>query len=124
MKLTVALALVAVGLASFSEAIFIFETAAAGTASTVSVGTASGAAALAGVGGLVLGAGLVGVLALAASRRRGKRSVDEGLKEDAVFNLVAASDAFGCAMKLVCLLEAKPDEGLTEDDTFILNIFG
>ncbi|KAF0303053.1 hypothetical protein FJT64_002914 [Amphibalanus amphitrite] len=123
MKLTVALALVAVGLASFSEAIFIFETAAAGTASTVGVGTATGAAALAGVGGLVLGAGLVGVLALAASRR-GKRSVEDGLKEDAVFNLVAASDAFGCAMKLVCLLEAKPDEGLTEDDTFILNIFG
>ena len=80
MKLTVALALVAVGLASFSEAIFIFETAAAGTASTVGLGTATGAAALAGVGGLVLGAGLVGVLALAASRR-GKRSVEDGLKE-------------------------------------------
>ena len=123
MKLTVALALVAIGLASFSEAIFIFETAAAGTAGTVSVGTASGAAALAGVGGLVLGAGLVGVLALAASRR-GKRSVEDGLKEDAVFNLVAASDAYGCAMKLVCLLEAKADDDLTDDDKFLLNIFG
>ena len=122
MKLTVALALVAVGLASFAEAIFVFETAAAGTASTIGVGTATGAVALAGIGGLVLGAGLVGAIALAS--RRGKRSVEDGLKEDAVFNLVASSDAYGCAMKLVCLLEAKGDEDLTDDDTFILNIFG
>ncbi|XP_043246960.1 uncharacterized protein LOC122394266 [Amphibalanus amphitrite] len=121
MRLSVTLALLTVGLTTLSDATFIIETAAAGTASTVGVGTAAGAAALAGIGGLVLGAGIVGAIALS---RRGKRSVENALKEDAIFNLVASSDAYGCAMKLVCMLEAKDDESLSDDDKFILTIFG
>ena len=108
-------------LTSYAEAVLILTTAAAGT--TVGLGAASAAAALAGIGGLALGAGLGG-LAVAAGRRRGKRSVQEAAKEDTVFNLVSASDTYGCAMKLVCLLEAKPEDQLGEDDQFILSIFG
>ena len=116
------LALLAVAaLANYAEAVLVLTTAAA--AGTVGVGAATAAVALAGVGGLVLGAGLGG-LAVAGARRRGKRSVQEAAKEDTVFNLVSASDSYGCALKLVCLLEAKPDEQLGDDDKFILGIFG
>ncbi|KAF0291345.1 hypothetical protein FJT64_010500 [Amphibalanus amphitrite] len=117
-----ALALLTVAvLASYSEAVIVLTTAAA--AGTVGVGAATAAVALAGIGGLALGAGLGGLVA-AGGRRRHKRSVEEVAKEDTVFNLVAASDSYGCALKLVCLLEAKPDDQLGEDDKFILNIFG
>ena len=115
------LALLAVAvLASYAEAVLVLGTVAAGT--TVGVGAATAGVALAGLGGLVLGAGLGGLLA--HSHRRGKRSVQEAAKEETVFNLVSTSDTYGCALKLVCLLEAKPEEQLGDDDQFILNIFG
>ncbi|XP_037080796.1 uncharacterized protein LOC119101635 [Pollicipes pollicipes] len=118
MKLTLVL-LGLVGLLTYAEAIIVLGTA---VGSTVAVGTALNAAALAGVGGLALGAGLVGFAALAG--RRGKRSVQDSAKEETIFNLVSSSDSYGCALKLVCLLEAKPEEQLTADDQFILTIFG
>ena len=107
-------------LVSYAEAVLVLGTVAAGT--TVGVGAATAGVALAGLGGLVLGAGLGGLLA--HSHRRGKRSVQEAAKEETVFNLVSTSDTYGCALKLVCLLEAKPEEQLGDDDQFILNIFG
>jgi len=112
----------AVAALSYSEAIFIIGGTAAAGATTVTAATAAQGAALAGIGGLVIGAALVGAVALAS--RRGKRSTQDLVKEDAVFNLVSASDAYGCALKLVCLLEGKEEKDLTEDDSFILSIFG
>ncbi|XP_037083116.1 uncharacterized protein LOC119103623 [Pollicipes pollicipes] len=121
MKFSLALLAVA-GIATYAEAIIVLGTTAAAGTTTVTAATAANAAALAGIGGLVLGAGILGIAVLAS--RRGKRSVEDGVKEEAVFSLVSASDAFGCALKLVCLLEAKAEADLTDDDSFILNIFG
>lgn len=113
----------AIAALTYAEAIFILGTGtAAAGATTISAATAAQGVALAGIGGLVLGAGIIGIAALAS--RRGKRSVQDVVKEGAVFSLVSASDTYGCALKLVCLLEAKEEKELTEDDTFILNIFG
>lgn len=75
----------------------------------------------AGVAGLALGAGLVGAFALA---RRGKRSVVAQQQEDMVFGMVAAADAYGCALKLVCQVEARADAELTAEDELILSLFG
>lgn len=122
MKLSLALLGVVVFLTS-AEAVIILGTAAAAGATTVTAATAAQGIALAGVAGLALGALAVGGAALVASKR-GKRSVQESVKEESVFNLVSASDSRGCALKLVCLLESKPDEQLTEDDSLILTIFG
>ncbi|XP_037080515.1 uncharacterized protein LOC119101320 [Pollicipes pollicipes] len=91
-----------------------------GTAGTVGVGAAYAGVALAGVAGLALGAGLVGALAL----RRGKRSVAAVQQTDLVLDTVAAADAYGCALKLVCLIESKPDEQLSAEDQLILQLFG
>jgi len=121
MKLTLALCALA-GILTYAEAIFLIGAGGAAAGTTISAATASQGFALAGIGGLVLGAGLVGVLALAS--RRGKRSVDEAMKEDSVFNLVSSADVQGCALKLVCLLEAKEEKELNDDDNFILGIFG
>ena len=93
-----------------------------GTAGTVGVGAATAGVALAGVAGLALGAALVGGLAL--SRRRGKRDVAVQQQTDMVLDMVAAADAYGCALKLVCLVESKPEDQLTAEDELILQLFG
>jgi len=87
---------------------------------TVGVGAAYGGVALAGVVGLALGAGLVGLIAA----RRGKRSVEGILKRDMVLDMVAAADVYGCALKLTCLVEAKPEDQLSAEDQLILQLFG
>ena len=92
-----------------------------GTAGTVGVGAATAGVALAGVAGLALGAALVGGLALS---RRGKRDVAVQQQTDMVLDMVAAADAYGCALKLVCLVESKPEEQLTAEDKLILQLFG
>ena len=92
-----------------------------GTAGTVGAGAAAGGVALAGVAGLALGAALVGGLVLA---RRGKRSVAVQQQTDMVLDMVAAADAYGCALKLVCLVESKPEEQLSAEDKLILQLFG
>ena len=98
-----------------------------GTAGTVGVGAAVGLAALAGVAGLAIGAGVVGGLALGGRRRgrgRGKRDVVVQQQTDMVLDMVAAADAYGCALKLVCLVESKPEDQLTAEDELILQLFG
>ncbi|KAF0291347.1 hypothetical protein FJT64_010501 [Amphibalanus amphitrite] len=92
-----------------------------GTAGTVGVGAASAGVALAGVAGLALGAALVGGLALS---RRGKRSVAAQQQTDMVLDMVAAADVYGCALKLVCLVEARPEQQLTAEDELIVQLFG
>ena len=98
------------------DAVFVI-----GTAGTVGVGAATAGVALAGVAGLALGAALVGGLALS---RRGKRSVAAQQQTDMVLDMVAAADAYGCALKLVCLVESKPEDQLTAEDELILQLFG
>lgn len=90
------------------------------TTGTVGLGAAYAGAALAGVAGLALGGLLVGGLAAA----RGKRSVAAQQQTDAVLSTVAAADAYGCALKLVCLVESKPDDQLSAEDKLILTLFG
>nr|AYC63220.1 hypothetical protein [Parasacculina yatsui] len=108
-------------LAVMAEATFLVAT----TGTTVGLGTAYAATALAGVVGLVLGAKVVGAAAL-SKRRRGRRDLSaEALRrEDLLFDVVAATDTYGCALKLVCSIEAKPESQLQVEDQLILALFG
>ena len=101
------------------DATFVIGIGTVGTVGTV--GAATAGVALAGVAGLALGAALVGGLALS---RRGKRSVAVQQQTDMVLDMVATADAYGCALKLVCLVEARPEQQLSAEDQLILQLFG
>ena len=100
------------------------------TAGTVTTAAAVGAAALAGVGGLALGAGLVGALAgggrRGGRRGRGRRAADadDELRRDLALDVSAAADTAGCALKLVCLLEAQPQQERAEEAGALLELVG
>lgn len=110
-------------LAVVAESTFLVAT----TGTTVGLGTAYAATALAGVVGLVLGAKVVGAAALRhRGNRRGRRDLtsEAARREDLLFDVVAATDTYGCALKLVCSIEARPDSQLQVEDKLILALFG
>lgn len=79
-----------------SVATFILGTA-AGTTGAVTIG--SGGAALGLLGLLAIKGIAIGALALASSRRRGRRSADE---DEAQFAVIAASEPEQCYRRLIC----------------------
>ncbi|XP_066939819.1 uncharacterized protein [Macrobrachium rosenbergii] len=97
------------------------------TTGTLGVGvtsSAAAAAALAGVGALAA-AGVI--VAARAASGNGKRSAPTCLpvnNPELFITLAANSDKLGCGMRLVCELEATPDEALTQDERLILALFG
>jgi len=98
---------------------------------TVGVGVAVAAAGLAGVAGLAKGAALVGILAGGRGgggrshyHQRWRRDIEIQQETDMVLDMVAAADVYGCALKLVCLVESKPADQLSAEDELILQLFG
>ncbi|KAF0291396.1 hypothetical protein FJT64_010464 [Amphibalanus amphitrite] len=119
--LRVSLALAALLVAA--EAVLVVTT----TTGTVATGVAVGAAALAGVGGLALGAGLVGAVARGGrrGRGRGRRAADtDELRRQLALDVSAAADPAGCALKLVCLLEAQPEPQRDAEAGALLDLVG
>ena len=94
------------------------------TAGTVATGTAIAATALAGVGGLALGAGLVGLAGRRRGRGRGRRAADDQLRRELALDVSAAADTAGCALKLVCLLEAQPPQERAREAGALLELVG
>jgi len=123
--------LAVVALLPLGEAIF-FTTTATGTAAatTLTLGTGGGA----GLAVLALGAkAVIGALALgalASSGGRGKRDTTSGgscmpiNNPDFFLTLATNSDQLGCGLRLICELEATPDELLNQDEALILSLFG
>ncbi|XP_042862947.1 uncharacterized protein LOC122247609 [Penaeus japonicus] len=124
---------VAFGLLHLANSILVLETTGTLTAASlstlglgvgVSTTTAAAATALAGVGALAA-AGVI--LAAKAASSNGKRSVNSCFpvnNADLFITLAANSDKLGCGMRLVCELEATPDEALSHEERLILGIFG
>ena len=54
------------------------------------------------------------------ARYRNKRSADES---EAVFSLVSSMDMYSCGKALVCALEAKDIQSLTQDEQIIMALF-
>ena len=98
------------------------------TTGTVATGAAVGAAARAGIGGLALGAGLVGAIAGGGRRRgrgRGRRAAEAAdPARELALEVSAAADTAGCALKLVCLLEAEPAGQRGEEAGRLLRLVG
>nr|XP_027223891.1 uncharacterized protein LOC113816066 [Penaeus vannamei] len=124
---------VAFGLLHLANSILLLDatgTLTAASLSTIGVGvgvsttTAAAATALAGVGALAA-AGVI--LAAKASSSNGKRSANSCFpvnNPDLFITLAANSDKLGCGMRLVCELEATPDEALSHEERLILGLFG
>ncbi|KAK4299261.1 hypothetical protein Pmani_028458 [Petrolisthes manimaculis] len=135
MQFSLVATLAVVAVLPFAHAIFILTsgtTAAATTATTVGLtvgtgGTAAAAAVALGAAAVV-GALVVGGLAAAAANNRHKRSTASIClptnNPDIFLTLAANSDQLGCGLRLVCELEATPDEALTQEERLILNLFG
>ncbi|XP_042862948.1 uncharacterized protein LOC122247610 [Penaeus japonicus] len=129
MRFLTLLPLAVVALLPFTEAIILLETTAATAATTYGITVGGGAAAAAGVAAVaVAGALVLGGLALAAASNRGKRDVGAQClpanSPDLFITLAANSDRFGCGLRLVCELEATPDDLLSQDEKLILSLFG
>ncbi|XP_047497165.1 uncharacterized protein LOC125044517 [Penaeus chinensis] len=128
MRFVILLPLAVVALLPFAEAILLLETSAAtaATATTYGLTIGSGGAAAAAVA--VAGALVLGGIALVAATNRGKRDVGAQClpsnNPDLFITLAANSDRFGCGLRLVCELEATPDEQLNQDEKLILSLFG
>jgi len=119
--------MIGLGLVGISEAIIV-EGATVLTVGTIAVGstTVIPALAVAGIGALVA-AGAVAKVALL--KRNGKRSIEDANclpvnNPDLFLTLAANNDKLGCGMRLVCELEATPDDDLSEEEKLILNLFG
>ncbi|XP_063588179.1 uncharacterized protein LOC134765444 [Penaeus indicus] len=124
---------VAFGLLQLANSILLLDTTGTLTAASlssigvgvgVSASTAAAATALAGVGALAA-AGVI--LAAKASSSNGKRSASGCFpvnNPDLFITLAANSDKLGCGMRLVCELEATPDEALSHEERLILGLFG
>ncbi|XP_037783376.1 uncharacterized protein LOC119579546 [Penaeus monodon] len=126
MRFLALLPLAIVALLPFAEAIILLETSAATAATTYGLTIGSGGAAAAAVA--VAGALVLGGIALVAATNRGKRDVGAQClpanNPDLFITLAANSDRFGCGLRLVCELEATPDEQLSQDEKLILSLFG
>jgi len=116
-------------------ATILTTTATAGTAVTIGLAattlTTAQATALAAVG--TGAAAVVGALAagsLLASHHRYKRDTSSENtctnfdNEELIFILAANTDQLGCGQRLVCELEASPDNDLSSVETSILELFG
>ncbi|XP_066939820.1 uncharacterized protein [Macrobrachium rosenbergii] len=110
-------------------------TAASATTTGVALGAATAAAAAGAAGAVAVAGALIvgGVIAAAVANRRGKRDTAGAGAEptclpmnnpDLFIALAASSDTIGCGMRLVCELEATPDELLSRDEKLILGLFG
>ena len=130
MKLFITLCLAGVACFPFAHAVFVLAsgTAAASSGIGLTIGTTGTAAAAAtlGAAALVAGALLVGGLALSSNRH--KRDVSNIClpvsRPELFLELAANADQAGCGLRLVCELEATPDEALTKDEMLILSLFG
>ncbi|XP_064100922.1 uncharacterized protein LOC135211519 [Macrobrachium nipponense] len=111
-------------------------TAASATTAGVALGAATASAAAGAIGVVAVAGALIvsGVIAAAAvANRRGKRDTAGAGAEptclpmnnpDLFIALAASSDTIGCGMRLVCELEATPDELLSREEHLILGLFG
>lgn len=129
MKLSVVVPLAAVALLPLAHAILLLETGtAAATSSTIGITLGSSAAASLGAAALVVGALVVGGVVLAGAGHHIKRDVSNFClptsSPELFLELAANSDRAGCGLRLVCELEATPDEVLSTDELLILNLFG
>ncbi|XP_063872959.1 uncharacterized protein LOC135107224 [Scylla paramamosain] len=128
MKLSVVFCVATVTLLPLAHAVFLVASSSSAASSTVglTLGTSGSAAAALGVAGLVAGALVLGGLALAASRN--KRDVSShclpSSSPELILELAASADQLGCGLRLVCELEATPDDALSTDELLILNLFG
>ena len=134
MKLSIIILLAAVVLLPLAHAIFLMESAGASATATftsagLALGTASGTSAgPLGAAVVVVGALLLGGLVLAGAGSRIKRDVSSYClptsSPDLLLELAASADQLGCGLRLVCELEATPDDALSTDELLILNLFG
>lgn len=134
MKLFVVVPMAVVVLLPLAHAVILIGSAAtAATTSSVgitigTIGSSSAAAAAAatlGASALVAGALVVGGLALASRHKRDVSSYClPSTKPDLFLDLAARADQAGCGLRLVCELEATPDEALSRDEQLILSLFG
>ncbi|XP_068236003.1 uncharacterized protein [Palaemon carinicauda] len=134
MRFAILLPICVLALLPLCEPTFIVESAAAGTTTVfgLGVGTSTSAAAVAaGAAGAVAVAGALivgGVIAAAIASRRGKREAGPMClpmnNPDMFISLAASSDTLGCGMRLVCEVEATPDELLSPEEKLVLGLFG
>lgn len=130
MKLSVVVPVAVVVLLPLAHAVILISSATAATTSSVgiTIGSSSAAAAAAatlGASALVAGALVVGGLALASRHKRDVSSYClPSTKPDLFLDLAARADQAGCGLRLVCELEATPDEALSRDEQLILSLFG
>ncbi|KAK8399920.1 hypothetical protein O3P69_002957 [Scylla paramamosain] len=133
MKLSIVIPLAAAALLPLAHAIFLTESGATVAATYNSVGLALGTAggspaAALGAAALVVGALVLGGLVLAGAGSRIKRDMPSYClptsSPELLLELAASADQLGCGLRLVCELEATPDDALSTDELLILNLFG
>ncbi|XP_050714932.1 uncharacterized protein LOC126997728 [Eriocheir sinensis] len=133
MKFPIILTMGLIALLPAAQTILLLETGSAvATSSTIGItlGSTGGGAAAAtlGTAALVVGALVVGGVVLAGAGNRFKRDVSNYCvpagNPDLFVDLAARADQAGCGLKLVCELEATPDEALSRDELLILNLIG
>lgn len=134
MQLSIITIVAVVALLPLAHAVILVAsgTTAATTATTIGLtvgtgGTAAAAAVAVGAAA-VAGALILGGLAARSAAGRHKRSTASVClptnNPDLFLTLAANSDQLGCGLRLVCELEATPDEDLTHEERLILNLFG
>ena len=132
MKLCIVALLAAVVLLPLAHPFLLLETGTAATSSTIGIalGSTGGGAAVAtlGAAALVVGALVLGGVVLSGSGHRFKRDASNIClpvsRPELFLELAANADQAGCGLRLVCELEATPDEALTKDEMLILSLFG
>lgn len=128
-KMTFIIPVAVVALLPLAHAVVLVSSGSALTSSTIGITvgstTTAAAAATLGAAALVAGALVVGGVALAS---RHKRDVSNfclpSSNPDLFLDLATRADQAGCGLRLVCELEASPDEDLSRDEHLILNLFG
>lgn len=128
MKLSIIVPAAVVALLPLAHSVILVSSGAAATSSVGITLSSTGAAAAAGTLGaaaLVAGALVLGGLALASRHKRDVSSHCLPAANPNLFlDLAVHVDQAGCGLRLVCELEATPDEALSADELLILNLFG
>ncbi|KAK3868523.1 hypothetical protein Pcinc_026086 [Petrolisthes cinctipes] len=133
MQFSIVATLAVVAVLPLAHAVILLTSGTAATTATtigLTLGTGgTGAAAAVAVGAAaVVGALVLGGLAATAASGRHRRSTASLClptnNPDIFLTLAANSDQLGCGLRLVCELEATPDEALTQEERLILNLFG
>lgn len=57
-------------------------------------------------------------------RVRGRRAAEDELRQELALDVSAAADPAGCALKLVCLLEAEPQQKRQQEAAALLALVG